>query len=538
MAASAIILLIACLNLANMLIVQGTSRHREIAVRMALGGGRWRIIRQLLIESLLLALLGGVFGVLLAFCGTRILNAWIATAQDGLSQLQPGMNLRVLAATLGFCLVAAVLFGLRPALWLSKRDIAGEIKAAGGRALGGFRRRRGAFLVAGQVALAVALVLSAALLTRSALLMARPNAGFCLEDKVIVEIDLLSAVYNQTRGVQACETLADHLASLPRVRSVGTSTSSFCGGGGHIDIGEHRPDSGDRRRGRPLAREAAFVSVGRDFFTALEIPLLQGRLFNQQDRLPNAEKVAVIDESLARKLRPEGGALDCLIDWGMFGHITDGPYRVVGIVAHAPGIEKGQAHAQMYVPTGLHEPSPHLFLHAAHGGSMGVLQQRIAEEIRKVDPRIPVLSMTTLARKRNDNSSVWLARFGARLGLAAGAAALFLAALGIYAIKGYMVASRTSEIGIRMALGATQRSIAGMVLRQGLVLTIVGLTVGLLAGLGVAKVAARLLYGVSPIDPVSIVVTVALLGAASLLASYLPARRAARVDPMTALRCE
>ncbi len=538
MAASAIILVIACLNLANMLIVQGTSRHREIAVRMALGGGRWRIIRQLLVESLLLALLGGVLGVLLAFCGTRILNAWIATAKDGLRDLQPGLNVRVLVATLGFCLIATLLFGLRPALWLSKRDIAGEIKAAGRRALGGFRRRRGAFLVAGQVALAVALVLSASLLTRSALQMARPDPRFCLADKLIVEIDLLSAGYDEIRGVQACETLADHLASLPEVRSVGTSTRSFCGGGGHIDIGEYRPGSDERRRGRPLAREAAFVSVGRDYFAALEIPLLRGRLFDQRDRVPNAEKVTVIDEYLAHKLRPNGDALDCLIEWGMFGHISDGPYRVVGIVAHLPGIEKHHVHAQMYVPIGSDEPSPHLFLHAADDGSVGILQQRIAEEIRQVDPRVPILSVTTLARKRDEHSSVWLARLGARLGLAAGAAALFLAALGIYAIKGYIVASRTSEIGVRKALGATHGSIIGMVLREGLVTTIVGSIVGLLLGLAVAKVAARFLYGISPIDPVSIVVTVALLGAASLLAAYLPARRAAKVDPMVALRYE
>ena len=167
-----------------------------------------------------------------------------------------------------------------------------------------------------------------------------------------------------------------------------------------------------------------------------------------------------------------------------------------------------------------------------------LLQQRIFQEIHRVDPRVPVLSVATLAQKQRDDSFVWLAGFGARLALAAGAAALFLAALGIYAIKGYMVASRTSEIGIRKALGATHGNIMGMVLREGLVLTMVGLMVGLLLGLGVAKVSASMLYGVSPVDPVSIVVTVVLLGAASLLASYIPARRAARVDPMVALRYE
>jgi len=192
----------------------------------------------------------------------------------------------------------------------------------------------------------------------------------------------------------------------------------------------------------------------------------------------------------------------------------------------------------MYTPAEPNQVSSCLYLCVANGGPADLLRPRIAAEIRRFDPRIPILSVATLAQVRHDNPSVWLARFCARLALTAGAAALFLAALGIYAIKGYMVASRTSEIGIRMALGATRGSIAGMVLREGLVLTVVGLLVGLGLGLGVAKVSARLLYGIRPIDPVSIVVTVALLGAASLLAGYLPARRAARVDPMEALRYE
>ncbi|MCX5643814.1 MAG: ADOP family duplicated permease [Phycisphaerae bacterium] len=536
-AASAIILVIACLNLANMLIVQGASRHREIAVRLALGGGRWRIIRQLLIESGLLALLGGVLGVLVAFCGTRILHVWIAAIPGLARDLRPGLNVRVLAATLGFCLLATLLFGLRPALWLSRRDIAVEMRESAGAVRGPLRRKRGGFSMAGQVALAVALVLSAAMLTHSALQIARPDPRFPLEDKLIVQIDPISAGYDRVQSIQACEALADHLALLSEVQAVGTSLRLFYGGGGPASIFEYLPGAGESGSRRHLAQQAAIADIGRDYFTALEIPLLRGRLFDRLDSAPNAEKVTIIDETLARKLRSDGNALGCLIQWGFTKEDSD-PYRVVGIVAHMPGVGDREIRAQMYRPTEPDQLSAYLYLHIADRGAADTLRRRIVEEIHRVDSRVPVLSMATLAQIRHDNSSVWLAGFGARLALAAGTAALFLAALGIYAIKGYMVASRTSEIGIRMALGATQGNIVGMVLREGLVLTMVGLMVGLLLGLGVAKVSASMLYGISPIDPVSIAVTVALLGAASLLASYLPARRAAKVDPMVALRSE
>ncbi len=537
MAVSAIILVIACLNLANMLIVQGAGRHREIAVRMAMGGGRLRIIRQLLMESLLLALLGGVLGFLLSFWGTRVLNMWIAAVQEpGLSGFRPGLNLRVLAATLGLCLVATLLFGLRPALCLSRRDIAGEMRESGG-VRGRVRGRRGGLSVAGQIALAVVLVMGATLFTRSALQLARPDSRFNLEDKLVIQIDPLSAGYDRAGSVQVCEALADHLASLPDVKALGMSARFSFGGGGALTICEYLPGAEESGSSKQLAQWAAMTDVGREYFTALGIPLLQGRLFDRLDSAPSAEKVMIVDESLARKLRPDGSALGCWIQWGFFGHYSD-PYRVVGIVAHVPGIADRESHGQTYRPTQPDQLSPYLYLHVADRGSADVLQQRIFQEIHRIDPRVPVLSVATLAQKHRDDPSLWLAGFGARLALAAGAAALFLAALGIYAVKGYMVASRTSEIGIRKALGATHGNIMGMVLREGLVLTVVGLIVGLLLGLGVARVSASLLYGVGPVDPVSITVTVVLLGAASLLAGYIPARRAAKVDPMVALRYE
>ncbi len=532
-----VVLLIACLNLANMLIVQGASRTREIAVRMALGGGRRRIVRQLLVESALLAMLGGLFSVLFAYTGIRIVNLWLATAPDQIAKIHVDLNGRVLAATLALCVVTILLFGLRPALWLTKRDIVSQIKTSGGSILGSQRRRRSSLSVTGQIALAVVLVLSATLLTRSASEAARPDPRFPLADKLVIQIDPSAAGYDRTQCIQASESVVHYLASLPEVDAVGSSYGVFFGGGGYVGIGEYQPGNEESDLRRTIAQKTAHVSVGPDYFTAMEIPLLMGRRFNELDRQPDAEKVAIIDESLARKLRPDGNALGCLIQWKVFGDSSD-PYRIVGIVANLPGVGNRRVHAQMYLPMDANTWSRCLYLHVTEGISPDSLRARIYEAIHRVDPQMPILSVMTLARKRYNHQTVWLTRFGARLALAGGTAALFLAALGIYAIKGYMVASRTPEIGIRMALGATHRNVVGMVLGEGILLTLTGVTIGLAMGLGIARIASRFIYGISPIDPVSIVITVVMLGAASLMASAIPARRAARVDPMEALRYE
>ncbi len=542
MAGSVVTLLIVCLNLASMLIVQGASRHREIAIRLAVGGGRLRIIRQLLVESALLALLGGVLGVLLAVCGMRILNVWFAGANwEVMRAIRVGLDIRILMGTLGFCLIATLLFGLRPALRLSRRDLAEEMKGSASGVLGSVHRKRGGLSVAGQITLAVVLVLVAALLLRSALETARPDPRFHLEDTLVVRIDPESSGYDKVRSMQACETLADHLASLPPVEALGTAPNLFYGGGGEQTIREYRPgEEGEPWKHR--ARHANMLAIGRDYLPALEVPLLQGRLFDRRDSVPDAEKVAIINETLAHRLRPDGSALGCLVQWGvpeLGGYWCPDVYRVVGVVTGLPGIQDREASFQMYVPAAGPDDLPsYFYLHVRDREAVETLRSQMVEEIHRVDPRIPVLSVTTLAEIHDTDFRVWYARFHARLALTAGVVALFLAALGIYAIKGYMVTSRTSEIGIRMAMGATRRSIMAMILRDGLVLTVVALLVGLLLGLAVARVGASLLYGVSPVDPVSIVATVALLGGVSLLAGYFPARRAAKIDPMKALKYE
>jgi len=455
--------------------------------------------------------------------------------------MRVGLDMRILMGTLGFCLIATLLFGLRPALRLSRRDLAEEMKGSARRVLGSIHRKRGGLSVAGQIALAVVLVLVAALLLRTALETARPDPRFHLENTLVVRIDPESAGYDKTQSLQACETLADHLASLPTVEALGTAPSLFYGGGGERTIREYQPGAEEGESRGPRARYTHMLAIGRDYLPAMEAPLLQGRLFDRRDSVPDAEKVAIIDETLAHRLRPDGSVLGRLVQWGVveFGYWCPDVYRVVGVVAGLPGIQEREARPQMYVPAAGADDLPlYFYLHVRDREAVETLRSRVVEEIHRADPYIPVLSVKTLAQIRDDDISVWNARFHARLASAAGVVALFLASLGIYAIKGYMVTSRTSEIGIRMAMGATRRSITVMILREGLVVTAVALLVGLLLGLAVARVGASRLYGVSPLDPVSIAATAILLGSASLLAGYIPARRAARIDPMVALRCE
>jgi predicted permease len=549
MAVSGVVLLIACLNLAGMLIVQGTSRQREIAIRIAIGGGRLRIMRQLLSESLLMSLVGGALGCVLALICIRALNSWIAATplMEIPAELVAKLNGRVLLGTLGFCVLATILFGLKPAWQLTQRDVMSDLKESARDALRSARKRRGAhresYLIA-QTALSVVLVMGAALFTRSAMKVGDIVSGFDFQGKLIMEGNLEAAVTNSTTDRQACMDLVERLEALPGVESVATSRScNFVMGWPAGPVYEYHPGDEQLKHRPQVVASSIHYSVGLKYFKTMGIRLLQGRSFRALDCVAGAEKVMIIDEQLARKLRPNGNALGCLIQYGPGKYYEKiKPHRVVGIVQtlYTPIEKKRGFKIQMYGPTSERAVPVHVHVLGRNRTPKGqeALMRIVSQTVHSVDSPMRTSTIQTLRERYNSDEFVWLTGVSARLALTFGAMALFLASLGIYAIKMYMVASRTPEIGIRMALGAMRKDVILMVLREGMLLTLAGLIAGLLLALAIGRLIGNQLYGISPIDPVSIGVTVILLGAASLLASYIPARRAAKIDPMEALRYE
>jgi predicted permease len=388
--------------------------------------------------------------------------------------------------------------------------------------------------------------MGAALFTRGAVKALRPSSEFSFNGKMVVKLDTYATGYDLARSQQVYETLVDRLRSLPGIRTVSLSASfPFAGGGGGYGgiVREYVPsieNDRDRESGGPPRRVKGapeLHTVGADYFEAMGMPLFQGRPLRRFDSVPDAEKVVIIDEQIARRLRPNGNALGCMITFG--GEAS--PYRVVGIVPTLRIATDDEVPSpQIYLPMTADRRSTFIHIRVAEtlNENEVALQENIRTLIREIDPQLPILLLKSLADCYYDNPSVWMATIGAKLAAIFGAMALFLASLGIYAVKGYMVASRTHDIGIRKALGATHRDIMGMVFREGLVLTITGLIVGLLLGLGTARLIRSMLYGIDPVDPLSIAVAVILLGLTSLMASYIPARRAAKIDPMVALRYE
>jgi predicted permease len=550
LAVAGVVLLIASLNVANMMLARGTTRGKEVAIRLALGGSRADIVRQLLIEGFLLALAGGVAGLAVAYWSTSALVRSMARLAPIDLVYAAGPDTRVLFATIGFCVVSTILFGLGPAWNLAGWNLFAGLKI-GDRADFHANRRRGIFarrnlLVMSQIALSLVLLSAAGLFIRSSVQAARVEPGFRVSGEMLAEVDGSLAGYDETRSRETYRELVDRLQALPGVESVSlAATVPF----GIISLGKTVQRSGDARSSTAGAASAApevacrYNIVTGDYFQTMGIPLQRGRAFTPADAAGTKHYVAVLDQAAAEKLWPGGDAVGKNVRLASDGGNQPAiDAEVVGVVANIQESVIGtQWPPHIYVPFGQAYQSDlniHLKTSAQDPQAEARLLEAVRGKIRALDPHLPVLALKTMRVHMDGGFDLWIVRTGARMFVIFGGVALLLAAIGLYAVRAYTVALRTREIGIRMALGARASDALRMMLREGMILFGIGGGVGLALSLPVGKVLSSLLYRVNSFDPVVLTLAPVLLAAVSFVACYIPARRAARLDPMVALRDE
>ncbi len=533
----AIVLLVACLNLADLLLARGHLRRQELAIRSSLGGGRGRLTRQLLTEGLMLALAGGALGLVLSTWAAEVLLASLRPVLPiALSVPDLAFDGRVLMGTIGFSVLASLVFCGWPAWSLTGRAIMLDLKRhAGndGRQPGGIRL--GNALVIGQVAFSLLLLASGGLFLMSAFAAVTANPGFELKGGVLAQIDPSLAGYNDARARQFYLALLERLRAVPGVDAV-TIGSSFP----FSSLGDSRDVAPAGSRTTPV--DAIFTVVGRDYARTLGLGVLGGRDFSASELVPgSAERVAIVDEALAERLWPKESALGQLIQFRE-AESSDAapPMRVIGVVAtvkHSLG--NPQPYPHVYVPLGQDdENAMTVQLRVNPAQDERTMLATIARVIRDVDGGVPILRLATWREYLDSGLDVWIYRAGARVCAAFGGVALLLAVIGVYGVKSYLVSRRMREFGIRIAIGAHPRALLWQVLRDGGRTTIYGIAIGLLLAFGAGQLLQNVLYGVNAVEPVVLITAPLLLLAASLLASFLPALRATRVDPTVALRSE
>jgi predicted permease len=568
-----IVLLIASLNLANMLLARGSARRKEFAIRLALGGGRARIIRQLLTEGLVLALVGGAIGLVLALWSSDLLIGSISILMPVSLFYSNAPSWPIVGATLGFSLLATFFFALGPALKLSRTDVLTDLKEQAGEDTAPGRRRwlpRNPLVVA-QIALSLALLTCAGLFIRGALNAGGADIGFDAENTVIVEADASLGGYDETRATSLYRNAEEKLAAIPGVQSASiASTVPF----GFISLGRPVQRAGLRpaKDAKPataaegLAFDSRYNSIGADYFATLGLRVLRGRNFTAAEcTQPSAPKVAIIDEALAKLLWPEGDALGRRIQYANAdaarapggapggGAVSasetiaakPGETDTIEIVGIVPTIRtslfsknKGRA---IYVPFAQgYQSTVQFHVRPANPapGSAANLIDAVRREVRAAAPGVPIFKVRTFRQHLDASADLWITRIGALLFSLFGGLALALAVVGLYGVKAYSVSRRTREIGIRMALGAEPGTVQSMILREGVIMTLTGGVLGLLLAFGLGRVCAGMLYEVSPTDPITFVLAPTILFVTAMVACYLPARKATRVNPLVALRSE
>lgn len=524
-----IVLLIACANVANLLLARAATRRKEIAVRLALGASRFRLVRQMLTESALLGLLGAGAGLLLAFWINRALMALKPPLPDSVGF---SLNLQLDASVLGFTLLLALLvsllFGLVPALAASKPDVVRALKDETGAATQRGQRRRFNLrnaLVVAQLAVSLVLLIAAGLFIRSLQQMQKVDPGFRTEKRLALSFNLEPEGYNETKGREFARQLVERVRALPGVQAA--TMANFLPLG-FMKLTESAVIDG---RVSPTVNAVA-QRVGLDYFRTLGTPLVRGRDFTPQDAA-NAPAVAIINETLARRFFPNEDPIGKRVRIG--DPVSNAqPYEIVGIakdtlitsIAEAPWAATYRPLAQQ------HSSRITLVVHTT--GNPQALLAAVRHEVQALDENLPAQEIKTL--DEFIAFSFWPMQMGARLVGTFGLLGLLLASVGLYGVMSYAVAARTREIGVRMALGAERRDVLRLIAGQAMRLTLFGLGAGLALAFAATRVLQRFLFGIGASDPLTFFSVALLLTLVALLACFLPARRATKVDPMVALR--
>lgn len=521
------VLLIACANVANLLLARASTRQKEMAIRAALGAGRRRIIRQLMTESIVLAVAGGTLGLLLAIWGTRLIVAVMPSNIPRANEI--GIDNSVMLFTIGVSLLTGLLFGLTPAIQSSKSDLHDSLKEGGkGQSTGARHNRTRSILVAAEVALALVLSISAALLIQSFQRLQQVDTGFNSENLLTMRVTLPQSKYAQQGLTTAFfDDLLRRVGSLPGVLSVGTTTHLPFGGGGG--------DTYFTIEGRPFADPNQKVTavnpqVSYDYMRALGMQLLGGRHFTEAD-IQGQPRTVIINETLAERFfegeDPLGKRL--IIDMG-----RPIPCEIVGVARDVKQYTLDQTPREMMFIPSIEVGSASLIIRTTNDPSS--LAAAVRDEVRAIDKDQPVSNVSTMDQLLSN--SVAEPRFRTLLLMIFACVALLLASIGIYGVMSYSVTQRTHEIGIRMALGAGRKDVLKLMVGQAATVTLAGVVTGILSALGLTRLMESLLFGIEASDPMTFVIVSVLLTAIGLLASYIPARRATKVDPMTALRYE
>jgi predicted permease len=541
------VLLIACANVANLLLVRATGRKREFAIRAAMGAGRARIIRQLLTESIVLSLAGGILGLILGYAGVRAL---LAVSPAGLPRIGEhgaavGVDWRVLGFTLGIALLTGILFGLFPAIGASRPDLNSTLKESSNRSGSGFRQNKArSLLVISEVSLALVLLVGAALLIRTFIALRAVNPGFDPRNVLTLEMSLTGDQFKKTAGV--ARVAYDGRERVNAIPGVEVSAFTCClplegGYGLPFNIIGRAPEAKS-----PWNGGAGWLSVSPGYFSVFRIPILRGRDFTEQDT-GSAPGVVLINETMKKKYWPKGDPVgqQLLIGKGVGPQFAEPARQIIGVVGDIrDGGLNNDPRPLMIIPTAQvpdgmtalnSNIGPMVWLVRTHGDPHPYISA-ITDQLRQASGGFPVARVRPMTEvvvqstARQDFNMLLLTIFGA--------SALILAAIGIYGLMAYSVEQRTQEIGIRMALGADRSRIRSLVVWHGMRLAIVGVVIGIAAAFGLTRFISSFLFGVKTWDPLVFVTVPILLSLIALLAVWMPATHASRLDPQEALRIE